>query len=271
MAKHQLGEFTMRKTVITLLALGLAASFAATTAAAAPLPLSETFSYPDGNLVPNGGWANFSGAVTDVQVVSGRAVGFGPNANDDHVFFTAQPLTAKTYACFLVKIPAVVGPPKPIYFFAMKDAGTANFVSRVYVLQITGGWTFGLSHSSTSATVGVVPWSASTLLYDHDYNVVVCYDPVAHSSTMWVDPVNELSTSVSIVNAAIAALPVSTVILRQSATAATLPPTPVYTGTADWGFSVDNLGVGTTFNEACVAGPTPTRVQTWGRLKALYR
>lgn len=261
----------MRKIAIALLALGLAASFAVTTASAAALPLSETFSYPDGNLVPNGGWANFSGAVTDVQVVSARAVGFGPNANDDHVAFTAQLLTVKTYACFLVKIPAIAAAPKPIYFFAMKDGGTANFVSRVYVLPITGGFTFGLSHSSTSATVGVVPWSAATLLYDHDYNIVVNYDPVLKTSTLWVDPVNEASTSVSITNAAIPALAVSTVALRQSASAATLPAAPAYVGTADWGFSMDNLGVGTTFDEACVAGPTPTRSETWGRLKTLYR
>jgi hypothetical protein len=261
----------MRKTAIALLALGLAASFAVAPASAAPLPLSETFSYPNGDLVPNGGWANFSGAILDVQVVSGRAVGSGPNANDDHVGFTAQATTAKTYACFLAKIPAITGAPKPIYFFALKDAGTANFVSRVYVLPITGGFTFGLSHSSTSATVGVVAWSAATLLYDHDYNIVVNYDPGAHSSTMWVDPVNESSTSVSIVNAAIPALAVSTVALRQSATASTLPPSPPYAGSADWGFSVDNLGVGTTFTEACFAGPTDVKNATWGRLKTLYR
>ncbi len=172
----------MRKTAIVLSAIGLAAVVFAAPVLATSL-LTETFTYPAGNLVPNGGWANFSGAVTDIQVVGGRADGYGPNANDDHVFFAAQPTTSKTYACFLAKIPAVVGAPKAIYFAALKDAGTFAFVSRVYVLPITGGFTFGLSHSSTSSTVGVVAWSSTTLLYDHDYNIVINYDPSTKSST----------------------------------------------------------------------------------------
>ena len=259
----------MRKTATTLLGLALMAILVSP--ALAGNLVNESFTYPDGNLVPNGGWATFSGAILDVQVVSGRAVGFGPNANDDHIFFTPQTLTDKTYACFIVRIPAIAAAPKPIYFAALKDGGTANFVSRVYVLPITGGFTFGLSHSSTSTTVGVVPWSAATLLYDTDYTIVINYDPVAHSSTMWVDPVNEASTNVSITNVAIPSNPISTFALRQSATASTLPPSPAYVGTADWGFSVDNLGVGQTFDTACYTVPTPTRGKTWGELKAIYR
>ncbi len=258
----------MRKTAIALLLCCIAALVAAP--AMATNLLADAFAYADGGLVPNGGWANFSGTATDIQVVSGRAVGVGPNANDDHVFFAVQPTTSTTFACLTVRIPAVAGAPKAIYFFGMKDGGTAAFVSRVYVLPITGGFTFGLSHSSTSATVGVVPWSASTLLYDHDYNIVINYDPVAKSSTMWVDPVNQASTSVSITNAAIAALAVQTVFLRQSGTAATLPASPSYAGTVDWGFSVDNVGVGTTFTDAC-SGTVAVERANWSSMKTLYR
>ena len=258
----------MRKTAIALLVLGLTAIMVSPTLTTSLL--SEGFSYPAGNLAGNGGWTTFSGAGTDVQVVSGRAVGLGPNAIDDHAAFAIQPLTTKTYACFTVRIPAVVGAPKPIYFFALKDATVSNFVSRVYVLALPGGgWTFGLSHSSTSTTVGVVPWG-SALSYDTDYTVAINYDPVAKSSAMWVNPVNEASTSVSIINTAIPANAMSTVALRQSASASTLPASPSYAGTADWGFSVDNLGVGTTFDDACASGPTPTNKSTWGELKTIY-
>lgn len=262
----------MKRTAIVLSVLGLAcmATLAAAPASAVGL-LTETFTYSDGNLVPNGAWASFSGTGTDVQVISGRAVGFGPNAVDDHTFFAAQPTTSKTYACFLVQIPAIAAAPKPIYFAALKDGGTSNFVSRVYVLPVSGGFTFGLSHSSTSATVGVVAWSATTLLYDHDYNIVINYDPVAKSSTMWVDPVNEASTSVSITNAAIPASSLSTFALRQSASASTLPASPSYAGTADWGFSVDKLGVGSTFDEACVASTIAVQPSTWSNIKTFYR
>ena len=70
--------------------------------------------------------------------------------------------------------------------------------------------------------------------------------------------------------AATAALAVAGFGLRQSASASALPASPAYVGTADWGFSVDNLGVGSTFDDAC-AIPTPTRPATWGQVKGLYR
>lgn len=233
--------------------------------------MSEGFGYADGNLVPNGGWATYGGAATDIQVVAGRAVGFGPNANDDHRLFAAQTTADRTYACFHVTIPAIAGAPKPTYFAELKDGGTTLLVARVYVLPITGGFTFGISHSSTSATVGVTPWSAASLSYDTQYTVAILYDPVTFTSTLWVDPVNEASPSVSNTNTGSAAIAVSGFGLRQSASASTLPASPPYVGTADWSFIVDNVGVGTTFDDACASGPTPTNRSTWGELKTIYR
>ena len=236
--------------------------------------VSEGFSYVNGNLVPNGGWANYSGANVDIQVAAGRATGGGVpnNQNDDHKLFAAQPTTSKTYACFIANIPPIAAAPKPIYFALLKDAGAANLVSRVYVMPIAGttGFTFGISHSSTSATVGVTVWSAASLSYGTDYTIVINYDPVAKSSTLWVNPANELSTSVTDTNPAIAALAVQGFGLRQSNAASVLPPTQTGIGAADWNWAVDNLGVGTTFNDAC-ARPTPTRSSTWGQVKAIYR
>lgn len=258
----------MRVLATGLLSLGLAAMLV-TPALSATL-LSDTFTYPDGNLAGNGGWANFSGAATDIQVVSGRAVGSGPNANDDHSLFAAQSTSTPTYACFDVIIPTISGAPKPIYFAMLKDGGTSVFVSRVYVLAVPGGFTFGISYSSTSATVGVAAWSATSLSYDTNYRLAIKYDPATSTSTLWVNPVNEASTSVSITGTA-AAVAVSGFGLRQSASASTLPASPSYAGTADWGFSVDNVGVGTTFDDACATGVTPTNSSTWGRLKSIYR
>jgi hypothetical protein len=261
---------TLRKPAFALLALA-ALTALATTASATTL-MSDAFTYPNGNLVPNGTWANFSGAIVDIQVSGGRVTGSGPNANDDHRLFAAQPTTSKTYACFDVIIPTIPGAPKPIYFCMLKDAGTSIFVSRVYVLPITGGFTFGISNTSTTASIGVTPWSATTLLYDHKYNIVINYDPVNKSSTLWVDPATESSTSVTDVNATATAVGVAGFGLRQSATAATLPASPPYAGSADWGFSLDNLGVGTTFDDACTQyRSTPTTKSTWGAVKSIYR
>lgn len=257
----------MKKMAFALLSLAFAC--VAVPSMAASL-VFDTFTYPNGNLVGNGGWANYSGAGTDIQVNSGRAVGTSLNTPDDHVLFAAQPVTGKTYACFDVIIPAVAAAPRPTYFAELKDGGSTNLVSRVYVLPLAGGgWTFGISHSSTSTTVGVTPWG-SALSYDVQYHLVINYDPVNKTSTLWVNPINEASTSVSNTNAAIAALAVSGFGLRESNSPSALPPSPAYVGSADWGYSVDNLGVGTTFDDACNI-PTPAQPTTWGGIKGLYR
>jgi hypothetical protein len=259
----------MRKIAFALITLGLVVAAAPSMAASL---VFDTFSYPNGNLVPNGGWANYSGASVDVQVVAGQATGGGipNNQNDDHILFAPQSLTAKTYACFDVMIPAPAGPPKPIYFAELKDGGAAALVSRVYVLPLAGGgWTFGISHSSTSSTAGVTPWTAA-LSYGTVYHLVINYDPVNKTSTLWVNPTVESDPSVSNTNAAIAALAVSGFGLRQSNSASTLPASPAYVGTADWNWVVDNLGVGSSFTDACEI-PTPAQPTTWGQIKGTYR
>ena len=258
------------KRIATTLALLALATVAASPAFAISI-FADGFAYANGNLVPNGAWANYSGINIDIQVVAGRATGGGVpnNQNDDHRLFAAQPTTSKTYACFIANIPPIAGAPKPIYFAELKDAGAANLVSRVYVVSLpTGGWTFGISHSSTSATAGITAWTAP-LNFNQDYTLVINYDPVNKSSTLWVNPFTEASPSVTDTNALIAALAVSGFGLRQSNSASTLP-LGQFPGTIDWNWSVDNLGVGTTFDDAC-SRPTPTQKSTWGSLKAAYR
>jgi hypothetical protein len=252
-------------TLFALLALSAAPAFAT-------VLLSESFTYPNGPLPPNGGWANFSGAGTEIQVAAGRAVGDHSNAPDDHILFPAQPTTSKTYACFDVIIPTFSGQPKPVYFAMLKDAGTSIFVSRVYVVPVApSGWTFAISHSSTSATAGCTVWPA-TLTSGTKYNVVINYDPVNKTSTLWVNPGSELSPSVTDANSAIAAIGVAGFGLRQSSTASTFPATQVFTGSTNIQYSVDNLGVGTTFNDACQQyQSTPAQRSTWGYVKSIYR
>lgn len=261
----------MRKIATPLIVLGLIACFAIPAMAASIL--TESFTYPDGNLTPNGGWAIYSGAGTDVQVVSGRAVGNHANAPDDHILFAVQPIDTKTYACFKVKITDPGGAPKAVYFAELKDAGASILVSRTYVLPlIAGGFTFGISHTSTSATVGITPWSNTTLNYGQEYQIVINYDPVNHSSTLWVDPVNESSTSVTDVNATATAVAVQGFGLRESGTASTFPANAVFNaGTTNWVYSVDDLGVGTSMADACNSGVVPVDRSTWGTLKQIYR
>ena len=254
-------------TLAALLALSATPSFAT-------VLMSDSFTYPNGDLSVNAPWAVYSGTPpTDIQVSAGRVIINHSNAPDDHYLFSVQSTSSKTYACFDVIVPNPGGAPKPVYFFELKDAGAANLVSRVYVLNVSGGFVFGVSHSSTGATAGVTPWG-TTLNYGTKYNVVVNYDPVNKSSTLWVNPASELSTSVTDVNAAIAALAVQGVGFRQSSTASTFPTAQntLYAGSVNATVSVDNLGVGTTFTDACLQyQSTPAQRSTWGQVKQIYR
>lgn len=266
----------MRKTVITLLALALTASVAF-----AGNLVNEPFTYADGNLTPNnpglpalGPWATYSGSTGDVQIVSNYATGIMATsafANDDAVPFTAQTTSVPTYACFRVYIPCF-GETAPLggYFAGLKDAGTSNMVARVYVLSqgTTGQWTFGISNTSTNSTYGATPWT-TTLNCDTWYTLVIKYDPTTGTSTMWVDPVNEFSASVSNTRNDLSAIPASTFFLRQGSSSSF--PSPGYPGSTVWNWRVDDLGVGTTFAEACYQAPVPVNSTTWGRVKTLYR
>jgi hypothetical protein len=242
----------MRKIAIGFAALTLVV--AAAIPASAAVLLSEGFPYADGDLVPNGGWAIHSGAGTDIKMISGRAVVDMNNAPDDNRSFAAQSATAKTYYCLEVMVPAIVGSPRLNYFAHLKDTGTSNFAGRLGLSP--SGNTFTFAVGSTAFTTPTL-WGTA-LAYDTNYRVVVAYDAATGTSQMWVNPANELSTNVSSTGAA--GTLISSFALRQSNTG---------TGTL-WKASVDNVGVGNTFDEAC-SQITPTNTSTWGRVKVLYR
>lgn len=261
----------MKKLVTSLATLAVCVALAPV--ASATVLMQEGFNYADGGLVANSGgnWVNHSGTGTDITVTSGRAIGDNASAPDDNRSFAAQPTTSSTYACFDIIIPDPGAAPKLNYIAHFKDTGTTNFLSRVYVAPLAaGGWTFGLSHTSTSATVGPVLWSASSLTFGQKYNIVIKYDPVNATSTLWVDPVNESSTSISQTVAG-TGVALSAFALRESSSSPTVPAGTTL-GTANIKYSVDNLGVGTTFTDACVQyQATPTQGATWGKIKTLYR
>jgi hypothetical protein len=261
----------MRKIAIALLALSLTA-IAVAPAGAVGL-FAETFTYANGNLVPNGSpaWATHSGTGTDIQVTSGVAVGNMANAPDDNRALSADQLgSAKTYMCFNAMIPSATSPITN-YFIHLKDTGSSNFVGRVYVMPLGNQFTFGLSvgtcNSAASPPCFPAPWP-HVLNYGQWYTVVVSYDGTAASSELWVDPfveadekitMNTWSGTTSQGNVAVHA-----VALREAATA------PGFSGNT-WTYNVDNIGVGTTFNDACTSAPVPTLNSTWGRVKTLYR
>jgi hypothetical protein len=216
---------------------------------------TDSFTYSDGGLVAvsGGNWTNHSGTGTDIQVVSGEALVNMLNAPDDNRAFPARSATDKTYACFRFMLPNPGGNPSLGYFAHFKDAGTFNFVSRVYVAPFSGAFTLGLSVGSFTGTPPLWP---TALTYGQWYTVVTSYDAATGTAEMWIDPVNQASPKITHTDATKAGFLVQAYALRE------------FSG--NWIGHVDDLGVGTSFEDACFA-PVPTKVSTWGQVKGIYR
>jgi hypothetical protein len=169
--------------------------------------------------------------------------------------FPARSATDKTYACFRAMLPEVGGNPSLVYFAHFKNSATF-FESRIYVMPSTPAFTFGLTVQSYTAAPGLpVPWPV-TLTYGQWYTIVTSFDAATGTSEMWIDPVNESSPKITHVNALGIGTELTAFALRQS--------------TGNWAINIDDIGVGTTFDEACI-GPVPTQISTWGNLKGIYR
>jgi hypothetical protein len=152
-------------------------------------------------------------------------------------------------------LPDVGGTPTQVYFAHFKNSATF-FESRVYVMPKAPAFTLGLTVQSFTAGPGLpVPWPA-TLNYGQWYTVVISFDAATGTSEMWIDPVNESSQKLTHVDALGIGTKLSAFGLRQA--------------TGNWAINVDDLGVGTTFDDACHA-PVPTQISTWGNLKGIYR
>jgi hypothetical protein len=229
---------------------------------------SEQFSYANGALTSvSANWTTHSGTGTDIQVNSGVAVGSNSNAPDDNrVFGVTQSATAKTYACFQVMIPTQATTPVLNYFAHFKDSGTFNFGARVYVAPSGGTFTFGVSLGSCGTGCTVALWPVA-LNYGQWYTVATLYDAGAGVARLWVDPAGEGSLSIShntwSGTTSQAGFQLSAFALRQSSSG-------IPSGTANWGYNVDNIQVGTAFADLCPS-PTGAAGSTWGRLKTLYR
>ncbi|TWT96742.1 hypothetical protein Pla108_25160 [Botrimarina colliarenosi] len=123
-------------------------------AASAAILASDDFSYPDGSLVGNGGWANHSGTVGDLLVSGGQAVvEHGAPSEDANLAFAPQSSGILT-ATFdiVVSDDSVISGSDSEYFAHFFPTGSFNFVSRVDVVPGQFGGDFSLGISSTTST-----------------------------------------------------------------------------------------------------------------------
>lgn len=198
--------------------------------------MSDTFSYPDGELtiydgtganVSNSAWRPHSGTgfPTSIDVVSGEAVLKSGNpasedANRKAVFGGLQEMELgdKWYYAAVVSVNDERADPNDSlnndYFMHFKDDGF-GLRGRAYVDDPadpnSGGFTFGLSASSGGQQVA---WPVD-LNFGSTYKIVVSYEYNTGETNLWVDPVNEASLSITDTNVGGAATGINALALRQ--------------------------------------------------------
>ncbi|MEM7576159.1 MAG: PEP-CTERM sorting domain-containing protein [Planctomycetota bacterium] len=139
---------------------------------ACAVPITETFTYVDGDLVGNGGWTNISGSGDLIQVVSGQAVlSHGGGSREDLGLplgfdFTTGTVTA-SFDLIVTDDSAISGSDSE-YFAHFSNAGSSSsFVARLDVVPGGSGGDYSLGISTISST------AEATLPVDFTFGVTV--------------------------------------------------------------------------------------------------
>jgi hypothetical protein len=206
--------------VFSLVAAGLASSLAPAPAGATQL-FQDRFT-TNGPLVGVNGWLSHSGAgAKAIQVSNGRisvAQSAGSGEDDNHPFAT-QGTTGKTYVGFELTVPAgsVMGTTNDYFIHFRPSPDTLNFVTRVFVGPPTAGGDYNIGVGSGSLTTTPFATWSTGLSFGTSYRIVAAYDPVSGGSQLWVNPVNEASTSINTgASATVTNRTVSSIAVRQA-------------------------------------------------------
>lgn len=154
----------------------------------------DNFDYPDGSLVPNGGWANHSGTLGDMLVSGGQVmVQHGVPSEDAHLDFAA--VSGKVYYGINFSVDdlghAYSGTDNE-YFAHFREG--FNFSGRLDVVEATNGGDFSVGIASDDSVADAV-W-ATDLSYGVTYRAVVEYDQDTNQAQLWIDAMFSTDTSI---------------------------------------------------------------------------
>ena len=206
----------------------------------------DGFAYPDGSLVPNGGWTNHSGTAGDLLVSSGQAVvQHGTPSEDANLLFTA--ISGNVYYGFDFSVNDLGQPYSSAgtdfeYFAHFMTAGTFTFFARLDIVPPTSTGDFSVGIGSIGSTADTV-WPTD-LSYGTTYRVIVRYDQDANIAELWIDATAPTDSSILGADEADPGNVASAFALRQS------------DSDENEGILVDNLMIGGTFNNVLVFVPS---------------
>ena len=235
----------------------LAALVAFTLASPAASILSDDFNYPDGAIVGAAGspWVYTSGTAGSMIVTNGELEISTSRTEDIAAPLSGGPFAsngpvAAVYAKFTVRFSLVPTAAGTYFAHFTGENITTDFRARLLasttnvttgVLAGAGKFYLGIANNSGNVTASV-PFPTELSL-DTTYTVVTKFDLRAGQSTLWIDPTDEASTSVT-------------------ATTGAALTNPKYFGfrqsTGEGILRVDGLRVGTQFSDVAGNNTAPT-------------
>ena len=126
--------------------LTLLLTFCVATLSYGQVILADDFAYADGNLVPNGGWANFSGSESEIQVVSGQAVMSHGSGSREDASRSFASVTGDVYYAFDLSVDDLGSPISGTDFeyFANFLEGTSNYRARMDIVAPSGAGDYSI-------------------------------------------------------------------------------------------------------------------------------
>lgn len=226
-------------------------SFLACIAGAGTLPaevlFSDSFTYPDGNLVGAAGspWGTHGGSGA-AAVLSGQLEVSRSREEDVNVSLPGAPIAGSSapvlYASFNVRftaLPSNLGS----YFGHLNNTGARCRIWAAATNAATGQFRLGVGNSTAAtATSGQL---ASDLSLNTDYLIVVRYELTTGLSTIWLNPTDEADPGVTAADSPGTSLPnISTFAFRQAGGIGIM--------------LIDNLLIGTSFADVTGGNLPPT-------------
>lgn len=210
--------------------------------ASADIIAFDNFTYSDGSLVGNGGWANHSGTAGDLQVLNEQVVvQHGQPSEDANLAFTAVSGMIFYGIDFSVTSTGQILGTDNEYFAHFREG--FNFTGRLDVVQAPGGGDYSVGIASDDSTADAI-WAAD-LVFGTTYRAVVGYDQDANIAQLWIDASTSADSSILGDDKADPGDSVVSFALRQS------------DSDLNEAITVDNLVIGTTFNDVVSAVPEP--------------
>jgi len=215
------------------------------TATRAAIVLTDTFTYPDGSLtnVSNVKWRNTGGVLNQMSVSGGRVELTGTQSEDVDALLAGGPFTASSgvtlYARFTVTFLAPPAGSQGDYF-----AHYGSSANRCRVFATTNGaangkFRLGISAGSNAAT-NKFPLD---LTLGQTYTVFTRYTVSNAQCALWINPTAESDLSV---------------VAADTATTSTISTFALREATDIGALRLDDLVVGTSFNEALTGNGAPS-------------